>query len=99
MNIALEETTEHVDGVLKSNFGDAFIRGNNGTLIQSLRLTQCCILLRLIRKLTALDNVSNSSHEKVSAAQSKYSYTFTFLAPGYRSRITPHHYGAYLHER
>lgn len=31
MNIALEETTEHVDGVLKSSYGDAFIRGNNGT--------------------------------------------------------------------
>lgn len=31
MNIAMEETTEHVDGVLKSSYGDAFIRGNNGT--------------------------------------------------------------------
>ena len=30
MNIAMEETTEHVDGVLKSNYGDTFIRGNNG---------------------------------------------------------------------
>ena len=31
MNIAMEDTSEHVDGVLKSTYGDAFIRGNNGT--------------------------------------------------------------------
>lgn len=30
MNIAMEETTEHVDGQLKNDLGDAFIRGNNG---------------------------------------------------------------------
>ena len=30
MNIAMEDTTEHVDGVLKTTYGDAFIRGNNG---------------------------------------------------------------------
>ena len=30
MNIAMEETTEHVDGAMKNNYGDAFIRGNNG---------------------------------------------------------------------
>lgn len=29
MNIALEETSEWVDGVEKNRFGDAFIRGNN----------------------------------------------------------------------
>ncbi|WFD30603.1 U4/U6-U5 snRNP complex subunit lsm6 [Malassezia sp. CBS 17886] len=29
MNIAMEETSEYVDGVRKSTFGDAFIRGNN----------------------------------------------------------------------
>lgn len=39
MNIAMEETTEHVDGVLKSSYGDAFIRGNNGMLIA---LIQSC---------------------------------------------------------
>lgn len=32
MNIAMEETTEHVDGQLKNHLGDAFIRGNNGRL-------------------------------------------------------------------
>lgn len=31
MNIALEDTTERVDGVVRSSYGDAFIRGNNGT--------------------------------------------------------------------
>ncbi|KDN39947.1 Sm-like ribonucleo protein [Tilletiaria anomala UBC 951] len=29
MNIALEETTEWVNGQMKSSYGDAFIRGNN----------------------------------------------------------------------
>jgi U6 snRNA-associated Sm-like protein LSm6 len=31
MNIALEQTKEYVDGELQHTFGDAFIRGNNGT--------------------------------------------------------------------
>lgn len=31
MNIALEQTEEYVNGQLKNTYGDAFIRGNNGT--------------------------------------------------------------------
>jgi hypothetical protein len=31
MNIAMEQTEEYVNGQLKSKYGDAFIRGNNGT--------------------------------------------------------------------
>ena len=30
MNIALEQTEEHVDGAVTNRYGDAFIRGNNG---------------------------------------------------------------------
>jgi hypothetical protein len=30
MNIALEKTEEYVDGQLRRNYGDAFVRGNNG---------------------------------------------------------------------
>ncbi len=30
MNIALEQTEEHVNGVVTNRYGDAFIRGNNG---------------------------------------------------------------------
>jgi U6 snRNA-associated Sm-like protein LSm6 len=30
MNIALEKTEEHVDGVKRRTYGDAFVRGNNG---------------------------------------------------------------------
>ena len=30
MNIALEDTKEFVDGKLRRNYGDAFVRGNNG---------------------------------------------------------------------
>ncbi|KAG8830668.1 U4/U6-U5 snRNP complex subunit lsm6 [Serendipita sp. 399] len=29
MNIALEQTEEHVNGVVTNRYGDAFIRGNN----------------------------------------------------------------------
>lgn len=31
MNIALEQTNEIVDGKVRRNYGDAFVRGNNGT--------------------------------------------------------------------
>ena len=34
MNIALEKTEEYVNGRLRRNYGDAFVRGNNGN---------CCI--------------------------------------------------------
>ncbi|KAJ9084610.1 U4/U6-U5 snRNP complex subunit lsm6, partial [Entomophthora muscae] len=30
MNIALEQTKEYVNGLQKNDYGDAFIRGNNG---------------------------------------------------------------------
>ena len=30
MNIALEQTEEHVNGHVTNRYGDAFIRGNNG---------------------------------------------------------------------
>ena len=32
MNIAMEQTEEYVNGQLKTKYGDAFIRGNNGEL-------------------------------------------------------------------
>ncbi|RMY28445.1 hypothetical protein D0865_15761 [Hortaea werneckii] len=32
MNIALEQTKEFVNGKLRRNYGDAFVRGNNGEL-------------------------------------------------------------------
>jgi len=35
MNIALEQTEEYVNGQLKNKYGDAFIRGNNGTTTSS----------------------------------------------------------------
>ena len=39
MNVAMEQTEEYIDGNLKANYGDAFIRGNNITYI-SLRKTK-----------------------------------------------------------
>lgn len=35
MNLALEKTEEHVDGVKRRSYGDAFVRGNNGMIWQS----------------------------------------------------------------
>ena len=35
MNIALEKTEEFVNGKLRRNYGDAFVRGNNGLSILS----------------------------------------------------------------
>jgi small nuclear ribonucleoprotein (snRNP)-like protein len=33
MNIALEQTEEHVNGIVTNRYGDAFIRGNNGACL------------------------------------------------------------------
>lgn len=33
MNIALEDTTEWSEGNQKGSYGDAFVRGNNGTFL------------------------------------------------------------------
>jgi U6 snRNA-associated Sm-like protein LSm6 len=33
MNIALEKTEEYVNGHLRRNYGDAFVRGNNGSSV------------------------------------------------------------------
>lgn len=33
MNIALEKCEEYVNGKLRRSYGDAFVRGNNGTKI------------------------------------------------------------------
>lgn len=38
MNIALEQTKEYVGGKLRKNYGDAFVRGNNGEIAKSLDL-------------------------------------------------------------
>lgn len=35
MNLALEKCEEHVDGVKKRSYGDAFVRGNNGRIYDS----------------------------------------------------------------
>jgi hypothetical protein len=43
MNIAMEQTEEHVGGVMTNRYGDAFIRGNNGVLSPSVR----CLALSL----------------------------------------------------
>jgi len=54
MNIALEQTEEHVNGAVTNRYGDAFIRGNNGAFLSicfdaakiERSLLQCCTFLR-----------------------------------------------------
>lgn len=49
MNISLEKTEEYVDGKLRRSYGEAFVRGNNGSFLfldrRSIPLMarQCCI--------------------------------------------------------
>lgn len=50
MNIALEQTKEYVDGRLRREYGDAFIRGNNGAPPPSSAQT-----LRLLRPFVCSD--------------------------------------------
>lgn len=38
MNIALEDTKEFVEGKMRRNYGDAFVRGNNGVFFLVLGL-------------------------------------------------------------
>jgi len=42
MNIALEQAKEFVDGKLRRNYGDAFVRGNNGSFIYYFLATCSC---------------------------------------------------------
>ena len=40
MNIALEQTEEHVNGNVTNRYGDAFIRGNNGASTNTLEVEE-----------------------------------------------------------
>ena len=42
MNIALEQTEEYVNGAVTNRYGDAFVRGNNGSFFSP---SLCCIHL------------------------------------------------------
>ncbi len=55
MNIALEQTEEHVNGVVTNRYGDAFIRGNNGAwlyfyVMQCVNLTRKQFCTSLLQK-------------------------------------------------
>jgi hypothetical protein len=55
MNIALEKCEEHVNGVKKRSYGDAFVRGNNGELTLELRtdLQELSLTLDLVMYISA----------------------------------------------
>ena len=42
MNIAMEQTEEWVDGVLRKKYGDCFLRGNNGAPQRLVMGTYLC---------------------------------------------------------
>ena len=49
MNIAIEQTEEYVNGQLKNKYGDAFLRGNNGKILQYMKM--CPIYRHLTSRL------------------------------------------------
>jgi U6 snRNA-associated Sm-like protein LSm6 len=53
MNIALEKTEEHVDGVKKRTYGDAFVRGNNGECLHTSKCISLLILYFLVMYISA----------------------------------------------
>jgi len=62
MNVALEQTEEWVDGALRSKFGDAFLRGNNGAWVlvclESIwQHGTCRPLMRLVLPLSSLSTL------------------------------------------
>ena len=53
MNIALEKTDEYVNGQLRRNYGDAFVRGNNGILYRLSRRISAKLILLLVMYISA----------------------------------------------
>jgi len=51
MNIALEQTEEHVNGVVTNRYGDAFIRGNNGMSFKDVYMAGCVLMCYFIQVL------------------------------------------------
>ena len=69
MNIAMEQTEEYVNGQLKNKYGDAFIRGNNGTSWISKFISLLCLLPWV------------SFHRPPPILQSAYAYVSWHLLP------------------
>ena len=69
MNIALEQTEEHVNGIVTNRYGDAFIRGNNGW----------SFLIRHDRSLS----YSSSTQYYTYQLQSQFSFDKAITRPSY----------------
>ena len=86
MNIALEQTEEHVNGRVLNRYGDAFIRGNNGTLAASslIRLPPDIPLFqsstsqpqRLCEGRILTPQFQSQSHGKETTVRSVFSFLF-----------------------
>jgi len=73
MNIALEDTKEVVNGRVRKNYGDAFIRGNNGEWLDHS-------ILKTADAYDVLQScTSQQTHEATSAGSTKAS---NILSPG-----------------
>ncbi|KAJ6136025.1 hypothetical protein N7512_001185 [Penicillium capsulatum] len=53
MNIALEKTEEFVNGKLRRNYGDAFVRGNNGMSLSLDAFFVCLLTLPIVLYISA----------------------------------------------
>lgn len=53
MNIALEKTEEYVNGSKRRTYGDAFVRGNNGTLSTFVSFSRWLLILFVVMYISA----------------------------------------------
>lgn len=53
MNIALEQTKEYVDGKMRRNYGDAFVRGNNGKKEVRRRFAERTLIVTVVMYISA----------------------------------------------
>jgi hypothetical protein len=51
MNIALEQTEKHVNGVVTNRYGDMFIHGNNGKSFKDVYMVGCVLMCHFIQVL------------------------------------------------
>ena len=81
MNIALEQTNEIVDGKVRRNYGDAFVRGNNGMLLLFLRaaLGRDEILMFAMQSCTSLPTHRLSKLREMASIESVVGRSHTYL--------------------
>ena len=76
MNIAMEQTEEHVNGIITNRYGDAFIRGNNGMHLWPFGLFHSFLTTLVTRKFCTFRR------------QSRFDGTLCFIMIAFQCRQT-----------